>query len=300
MAVSIKKWVYLIILSIIWGSSYILIKKGLLGLSPLQLGSIRIFFTTTILLAFGWQSLKKVPKKAWPWLLLSGYFGTFFPAYLFAISETVINSSVVAVLNGMTPLFTLIIGISFFKIAFKRNQVLGILVGFFGTIILVSNEFNFNSGIDGSYALLVVLAAMCYAINVNLIKYKLSGIPSIAIAVGNFITIFPAALIVFLFTDFSFDAVLQDQIVQQSLGYIFILALVGTALAKVMFNELVAISSPVFSVSITYLLPIVAIGWGLLDNEQFSWVQWSACAFILFGVYLVTDKNKKSALKKTL
>ena len=103
-----------------------------------------------------------------------------------------------------------------------------------------------------------------------------------------------------MFTDFSFDAVLQDQIVQQSLGYIFILALVGTALAKVMFNELVAVSSPVFSVSITYLLPIVAIGWGLLDNEQFSWVQWSACAFILFGVYLVTDKNKKSALKKTL
>ena len=296
MSVNVKKWFYLITLSIIWGSSYILIKKGLLGLTPLQLGSIRIFFTALILLLVGFKSLKKIPKKAWRWIIMTGYFGTFFPSYLFAISETVINSSVVAVLNGMTPLFTLILGITYFKIDFRRNQAVGIMIGFFGTVILVSNEFSLGSASDGSYALLIVMAAMCYAINVNLLKYKLPGVPAMAIALGNFVAILPAALILFLYSGFSFTRALEDQVVQESLVYIFILAFFGTALAKVMFNDLVAISSPVFSISITYLLPIVAIGWGLLDNETFTWVQWMACAFILFGVYLVTE-NKKSASK---
>lgn len=290
---NVKKWVYLIVLSLIWGSSYILIKKGLLGLTPLQLGSIRIFFTTLVLLTFGFQSIKKIPKKAWPWIVMTGCVGTFFPSYLFAISETVINSSVVAVLNGMTPLFTLLLSVFYFKINFKRKQLLGVLIGFVGTLILVSNEFSISSISDGSYALLVVVAAFCYAINVNLLKYKLQGVPPIAIAVGNFIVIAPLALLVFLFTDFNFNGIVDDVVVQESLGYIFILSVFGTALAKVMFNDLVSISSPVFSISITYLLPIVAIGWGLLDQETFSLLQWCACAFILFGVYLVTETRKR-------
>lgn len=296
---AIKKWVYLFVLSIIWGSSYILIKKGLIGLTPLQLGSIRIFFTTAILLIFGFRSLKGLTKKAWRWILITGYFGTFFPSYLFAVSETVINSSVAAVLNGMTPLFTLLIGLFYFKMAFKRMQFIGILVGFLGTVILVSNEFSISSGHEGSYALLVVIAAACYAVNVNILKHKLSGVSPMAIAVGNFIGILPPAVLLFLFSDFSFSKAFESAAIQESLGYIFILSFFGTAVAKVMFNDLVSISSPVFSISITYLLPIVAIGWGLLDQETFSEVQWLACAFILFGVYLVTDKKKRLG-KETL
>ena len=295
---SIKKWFYLIILSIIWGSSYILIKKGLVGLDPLQLGSLRIIITTIILSIFGWSKLSKIPKYSWKWIALTGYFGTFFPTFLFAYAETAIDSSVAAVLNGMTPLFTLLTGLVFFRSELKIKKLFGIILGFVGTLVLVSNELTINSGSKSWYAYLVVLAAFCYAINVNLIKYKLEGISALAIALGNFIAIlFPATLIL-IFSNFPIQEVLKGTKVSISITYVFILAFFGTALAKVMFNDLVAISSPVFSISITYLLPIVVILWGVLDNEIFTLIQWIGCAFILLGVYLVTESkslgNKKN------
>jgi len=291
MNLSIKKWSYLILLSLIWGSSYILIKKGLIGLTPLQLGSVRILMTTVILLLYGWSELKAISRSAWKWIVFTGYFGTFFPSYLFAFAETVIDSSVAAVLNGMTPLFTLLIGITFFNTSFKWSKIVGVLIGFGGTLILVSNEFTIQTGTKSWYAFLVVFAACCYAINVNVIKYKLKGVSALGIALGNFLAIVPPALVILTFSDFPWAAAIEGTKVTTSLGYIFILAFLGTAVAKVMFNELVAISSPVFSISITYLLPIVAICWGTLDGEVFTPLQWIGCTFILIGVYLVTDKN---------
>ena len=292
MTITIKKWVYLFTLSIIWGSSYILIKKGLVGLTPLQLGSTRIVMTTVILMIFGWKQLQKIPKEAWKWIIMTGFFGTFFPSYLFAFAETVIDSSVAAVLNGMTPFFTLILGLLFFNSSFKWMKIVGVLVGFGGTLILVSNEFNMRSGLSSWYTFLVMAATLCYSINVNLIKHKLQGVPALAIALGNFIAILIPAFGVLLFTDFSWTKITSSPQVSSSIGYILILSLFGTALAKVMFNELVSISTAVFSISIAYLLPIVAIAWGLLDGEQFTLIQWFGCALILLGVYLITDKKR--------
>ena len=292
MTITIKKWVYLFTLSIIWGSSYILIKKGLVGLTPLQLGSTRIVMTTVILMIFGWKQLQKIPKEAWKWIIMTGFFGTFFPSYLFAFAETVIDSSVAAVLNGMTPFFTLILGLLFFNSSFKWMKIVGVLVGFGGTLILVSNEFTMRSGLSSWYTFLVMSATLCYSINVNLIKHKLQGVPALAIALGNFIAILIPAFGVLLFTDFSWTKITSSPQVSSSIGYILILSLFGTALAKVMFNELVSISTAVFSISITYLLPIVAIAWGLLDGEQFTLIQWFGCALILLGVYLITDKKR--------
>ena len=292
MTATFQKWFYLIVLSLIWGSSYILIKKGLVGLTPLQLGSVRILMTTVILAIFGWKQLKKIPLSSWKWIVFTGFFGTFFPSYLFAFAETVIDSSVAAVLNGMTPLFTLILGIVVFKSELKWSKTLGVLIGFGGTLILVSNEFSIKSGSDSWYALLVVIAAFCYSINVNVIKYKLQGVSALGIALGNFLAILIPALVVLFISNFSWTSVITDPTVSTSLGYIFVLAFFGTALAKVMFNELVSISTPVFSISITYLLPIVAIGWGILDGETFSLIQWVGCVFILVGVYLVTEKKR--------
>lgn len=292
MTITIKKWVYLFTLSLIWGSSYILIKKGLVGLTPLQLGSTRIVMTTVILMIFGWKQLRKIPKEAWKWIILTGFFGTFFPSYLFAFAETVIDSSVAAVLNGMTPLFTLILGLLFFNSSFKWMKIVGVLVGFGGTLVLVSNEFTMRSGLSSWYAFLVMAATLCYSINVNLIKYKLQGVPALAIALGNFIAIVIPAFGVLLFTDFPWTKITSSPEVSSSIGYILILSLFGTALAKVMFNELVSISTAVFSISITYLLPIVAIAWGILDGEQFTLIQWLGCALILLGVYLITDKKR--------
>lgn len=164
-------------------------------------------------------------------------------------------------------------------------------VGFLGTLVLLFREFNFQSGTGSLYGILVIGAAFCYAVNVNVIKYKLQGISAMAIALGNFLVILLPALAILSVSNFPFEGVLSDPKITTSMGYIFILAVLGTALAKVMFNKLVAISSPVFSISITYLLPVVAIGWGMLDGEVFTLLQWLGCLFILLGVYLVTEKT---------
>ena len=221
-------------------------------------------------------------------------FRYFFPSFLFAFSETEINSSVVAVLNGLTPTFTVLIAFLFFNQRVGKKQTGGVLVGFLGTVLLVVQEFTAVSSGDGRYAFLVVMAAMCYGINVNMIKHKLAGVAPMAIALANFIAIAPPALWLLLSTDFPWkDFYLQPEITT-SLGYIFILSLFGTAFAKVLFNQLLTFSSAVFSISITYLLPIVAISWGVLDGESFGGLQWLACGFILGGIYLVTETKKAS------
>ena len=292
MSNDVKKWVYLLVLSLIWGSSYILIKKGLVGLSPVQLGSFRILMTTFILLLLGYKSLKGWSLEQWKWMVFTGFFGTFFPSFLFAFSETEINSSVVAVLNGLTPLFTLLIAYLFFQQRVKRKQIGGVLLGFIGTLLLVAQEFSLAGNGDARYALLVVIAALCYGINVNTIKYKLAGVTPLAIALANFIAIVFPALILLLTSSFPWDTFYYDTAIMTSLGYILILALFGTAFAKVLFNKLLTISSAVFSISITYSLPIVAIGWGVLDGEHFGSIQWLASGIILGGIYLVTETKK--------
>lgn len=291
MTITYKKWLYLLLLSLIWGSSYILIKKGLVGLTPLQVGSLRILFTLSILAIAGLKHLKQIPRPQWRWIVVSGFLGTFFPNYLFAFAETKIDSAIAAVLNGLTPLFTLLFGFFLFGIALKRKKLMGVFVGLIGTFILVVKQIQ-NTGFENSlYLLMVVISAICYAANVNIIKYRLQGISSLGIALGNFIAIAPPALFI-AFNSGVFDLDIQSEEVSYSIGYIIILALFGTALAKVVFNELVSISSPVFSSSITYLLPIVAIFWGVLDGEKLDWLQLVASIVILGGVYLVTDRKK--------
>ena len=292
MSVTFKKWAYLFTLSIIWGSSYILIKKGLVGLTPLQVGSFRILFTTVILLAFGYKTLKGLSREQWKWIAHTGFYGTFFPTFLFSFAETEVDSSVASVLNGLTPLFTLILAFFFYKVKIAKKQVFGVLVGFLGTLLLVAQEFSFSATGDSKYSLLVVCASVFYGINVNILKDKLSGVSPMGIALGNFLMIAPAALLILLFSDFNWTGFYQETVVVKSMGYILVLALFGTAVAKVMFNKLLALSSVVFAVSITYLLPIVAIGWGLFDGENFGGFQWVAAFLIICGVYLVTETKK--------
>ena len=288
---AVEKWTYLILLSFIYGSAFILIKKGLLGLTPIQLASLRVIFSATFLSIFGFKTIKLIPKNKWKWIVLTGFIGNFFPVYLFSFSQTIINSSVAAVLSAMTPLFTILFGYFIFAIRFNKNKIFGVFIGFVATIFLVSNEISINSDYGGTYSFLIILATICYAINANLVKYKLKGVSAFAIALGNFISVLPFGILVFYFSDFPLHDFYESTLILESIGYILLLALIGSALANVMFNKLISISSPIFSVSVTYLLPIVGIGWGVLDGEFFSIFQWISCFIILYSIYLVTKKK---------
>ncbi|WP_310595240.1 DMT family transporter [Flavobacterium sp.] len=282
------KWIYLGTLSLIWGSSFILIKKGLIGLSAIQLGSLRLIFSAVFLVLIGYKSLFKLTKSQWKYVALTAVFGTFIPAYLFALAETEIDSSTTAVLNSLTPLNTLILGIIAFGVPFKKNQFIGICIGFIGSILLVFNGASNHPEQNYYYALLVVLASICYATNVNLIKKYLPTVAPLSITTGNFLVLLAPAVLLLYFSGF-FDIISAPE-VQISMGYIAILGIVGTGIANILFFKLIQISSPVFATSVTYLIPIVAFFWGLLDHEILTPIQFMGAFIILIGVYLSSKK----------
>ncbi|WP_281298049.1 DMT family transporter [Flavobacterium limnophilum] len=283
------KWVYLITLALIWGSSFILIKKGLVGLTPMQLGSLRIIFAAIFLLLIGFKSLAKIPQHQWKYIALTATLGTFFPAYLFAMAQTQIDSSVSSILNSLTPLNTLIFGVLSFGLTFRRAQVLGVIIGLVGTFLLIINGALHHPEQNYYYAILVLIASVCYAINVNLIKKYLSDLSPVSITTGNFLVLLLPALIVLFFSGF-FEVIAVES-VQHSVLFVMILGVMGTGIANIIFFKTIQISSPVFATSVTYLIPVVAFGWGLLDNEMLTPVQFLGAFIILFGVYLSAKKE---------
>ena len=286
-----KKWIFLFLLALIWGSSFILIKKSLIGLSPMQLGSLRIIITGFILFIAGFNSLKNLSKNAIKWIAMSGFLGTFFPAFLFAYAETEIDSAIASILNSIVPINTILFGFLAFNIISTKRQIIGVLIGFAGAILLISNGAAINPNQNYWYAFLVIIATVMYAFNINIIKRHLQNIPPLSIAVGNFIVIIVPAFLVLIYSGFFTQQVLQGPNFSISIFYVFLLSLFGTAIAKVLFNNLVQISTPVFASSVTYIMPIVAVFWGLLDNEVFSFWQGIATLIILGGVYLANSKR---------
>lgn len=283
------KWVYLLILSLIWGSSFILIKKGLVGLNAIQVGSFRIIFAAIFLLIIGFQSLKKIPLHKWKFIALTSLFGTFIPAYFFAIAETEVDSSIVAILNALTPLNTLVLGVLFFGIQSQKRQFLGVFIGLIGCLLLVFNGAANHPNQNYYFTILVVIATLCYAINVNLIKKHLSDLSSLSITTGNFAVLFLPALIILSTTDITQKTHLETT--QNSILFVMILGIVGTGIANILFFKLIQMSSPVFATSVTYLIPIVAFFWGLLDNEMLTQIQFLGALIVLAGVYLSAKKS---------
>jgi len=282
------KWVYLMILALVWGSSFILIKKGLIGLTALQLGSLRIIFAAVFLVLIGFKSLAKIPKEKWKYITLTSMFGTFIPAYLFAIAQTEIDSSVSSILNSLTPLNTLILGALVFGLQFKRNQIFGILIGLIGSALLILNGAIHHPEQNYYYAILVLIASICYAVNVNLIKKYLHDLNPVSITTGNFMVLFFPAFIILFFS--GFFEVVHDVKIQESVLFIMVLGVVGTGIANILFFKLIQMSSPVFATSVTYLIPVVAFCWGLLDNEMLTPVQFFGAFIVLIGVYLSAKK----------
>ena len=244
----LNKWFYLIALSLIWGSSFILIKKALVGLEASQLGSLRIIFSSIFIFLIAWRNIFSIKKIEWKWITISAFLGSFFPAFLFAFAEKEIDSSVASIINSIVPLNTLILGMIIFKIESTKRQIIGVLVGFFGTYLLISSGLKLNPDQNYNYAGLVILCSFLYALNVNIIKKYLQHLSALTITVGHFTAIILPAVLVFLFSDFEFSSLEKNE-VKTSIFYVFILALFGTALAKIIFNKLIKISSPVFASS---------------------------------------------------
>ena len=284
-------WLALFLLVIVWGSSFILIKRGLVSFSSMEVGTLRIAISFLVLSPMVWKHIQKVPRRKLIYFILAGIIGNGLPPFLFAKAQTVIDSYMAGVLNSLTPLFTLLVGVLFFGIRTRWLNVLGVFIGLAGAIGLLtaSNGAQLN---NIWYGLFAVAAAVCYAINMNLIKQYLSGFSALTITSVVFFFIGVPAL-TYLFAGTSFvDTLSSDPRAWESLGYIAILAILGTALAMVIHNWLIKQTSALFTSTVTYMMPLVSIIWGIADGESFllSFLIW--ILLILAGVYLANRRTK--------
>jgi drug/metabolite transporter (DMT)-like permease len=287
---TINDWLLFFLLSIIWGSSFILIKIGLNNqLSAYQVAAIRITSAGLVLSPIAFGACRKIPVGKLQYVLLSGLLGSFIPAFLFCIAEEEIDSSLAGMLNCLTPIFVIVIGALFFKIKTSTNKIIGVIVAFVGSVLLVISNGHMQESRHLLYLSLIVLATVFYAINVQLVSRHLSAIPSLQIAAValTFIAI-PASSILVATGYFSLSFTSSAFVVATSAG--IVLGILGTAIATIMFYALVKSAGGLFASMVTYGIPFVAISWGIYYNEGFSLVKTGCLLIILFGIYIANKK----------
>ncbi|WP_404400921.1 DMT family transporter [Idiomarina seosinensis] len=286
----LQAWFLLGLLALIWGSSFLLIKKGLIAFGAMEVGALRIASAGIVLAPLIARRLRHITKKHWAKLASVGLVGSLIPAFMFSIAQTQLESGITGVLNALTPISTLVIGVLFFHQQARVAQVVGVLIGLFGTVLLMTagsgGGWTFNS-----YALLVLIATICYGINLNLIKHKISDLRPLTITgISLLMASIPATLFLFFATDFVVQVQQPDALL--SLLAVLILGVVGTAGALIIFNHLVQMTNTVFTSSVTYLIPIVAMLLGILDGEDF-WLQHAVgMTAILVGVWFANRRGR--------
>jgi drug/metabolite transporter (DMT)-like permease len=280
----------LLLLAFVWGSSFILMKIGLKSFSPDQAGALRILLASLALLPLSIRNLKSLQKKDMKSLLIAGFIGSFFPAFLFMKAETQINSSLAGMLNSLTPVFTLLVGLLFHKTEIRWMQIAGLALGLLGATGLILAGEGFSLGTINNYAFYIVLATCFYAISINQIKAKLGHLSGIQVTSLSFLFIGPVALVYLLTTDLAPVAASPGWPIH--LLALATLAVVGTAMAMLLMNTLIRHSSAVAASSVTYIIPVFAILWGVLDGEKITMLHLICMGLILGGVYLISLKKK--------
>ena len=283
-------WVILLTLVLIWGSSFILMKRSLEYFTVYELGALRISFAGLALLPFALWRLKGITPKQWLTLIVVGLIGNTIAAFLFAYAQTGIPSAQAGILNSTTPLFAMLVALLIYHVRVSWLNVAGVMLGLFGAVMVIYSQTDGKMEFNFYYSSFVILASILYAFNLNIIKYHLEGVDSFTIAsISYFVLLFP--ILIYLFAGTDFLTHIQDAEVAKGLIYPAILGVVGSAIAITMFNKLIKLKSVIFSASVTYLIPIVALLFGVLDGEKYpaSIILWVLT--IITGVYLVNKKK---------
>lgn len=265
-------------------------KRGLVVFSPGEVAGLRVAIAGMVLFPLAVMRSKQVQSKHLPRLFLSGMMGVFIPAFLFTTAQLHIDSSVAGILNTLSPIWTMIMGVAFFKLTFKRAAIIGILIGLAGTVLLMLSRANGQFTGFNLYGLLIVLACALYGMNLNFIKFNIADLGSITITSISVALVAPlGAIYLFASTDFINKLQTVDG-AWRAFGFIALLGFMSTAIAGFIFNKLVKMTTPLFASSVTYIIPIVSVMWGVLDGEKLLISHLAGMAAILIGVYLANKK----------
>ncbi|MFT4533690.1 MAG: drug/metabolite transporter (DMT)-like permease [Saprospiraceae bacterium] len=284
--ISIRHFVILGVLSLVWGSSFILIKKALIAFHPFDLACMRLGVSALAFTPVIIYNRKRIPWKRWKLFLTIGLTGSGIPAFMYFLAQTNINSMVSGLLNSLTPIWTLIIGIIIFKNPMDKYKTTGVLIGFIGAALLMIYGENEGSNSNLWYGLFIVIGTLCYGMSGNLVKHYLQDVDSIIISATSFFLVGGPALILLALHGTIFDVTFSEQ-EMYSIGALLLLSLIGTVLATVIFYKLIQETNAVFGSSVAYIMPLVAIFWGFLDGEALGLVVLISMALILSGVYLI-------------
>jgi drug/metabolite transporter (DMT)-like permease len=287
---SLHNWLIFSLLSLIWGSSFVLMIKGLQALTAFQVASIRIILSGIVLLPFALRAFKELTKSQLAYVFLSGLLGSLLPAYLFCIAETKIDSSFAGSLNALTPIFVIVMGALFFGTNVSTQKIVGIAISFVGSVLLFLLKSNKNLGNDVSFVSLVVIATILYGINVNMVGKHLKNVASLHIASVALVLNAIPAVIVLIATGYFSQPFFGSNMLKAA-GYTAILGIAGTAGASILFYRLVKSAGMVFASTVTYAIPIVAVGWGLVQGEQITFLQIGCLCILLLGVYIANSSK---------
>lgn len=282
-------WLIFIVLSVIWGSSFIMMKEGLLHLNAFQVASLRIIFSGIVLLPSAIKHFKNIPGNKLGTIFMSGVLGSLLPAYLFCVAEMGIDGALAGTLNSLTPIFVIITGALFFASKTSANKILGILTAFTGSILLLISKGHMQESQNLIYVSYVVLATIFYGFNVNMVYRHLKDIGSLQIAAVALTLNAIPALVVLYFTGY-FSLPLTDSDILYSTGHAALLGILGTAVASIIFYKLVKSAGAVFASMVTYGIPIIANIWGIIYGEEVGWKQFACLVLILAGVYIANRK----------
>lgn len=280
-----KDWSILVFLSLIWGSSFILIKYGLEYFDPIQVGSLRMLISSVAFVPIFYIKRKEIDWSLWKLYLLVGLCGSGIPSFLFPLAQQELSSSVAGILNSLTPLFTLLIGALFFSTLISKWKIIGVVVGLVGALILTVYGENLQLDDKLIYGLYVVAATLCYGTSVNVVKEKLNHINATLLSSITFIFLIPFALVTFYISGAG-TTIMETPEAWKGLMYVGVLSLLGTFLASILFYQMVQRTNAVFGASVTYLIPIISLGWGIVDGELFTLFHLLGMFLILVGVYL--------------
>ncbi|MCW3087048.1 MAG: EamA rane protein RarD [Sediminibacterium sp.] len=288
MGIKLINWALFTLLALIWGSSFILMKAGMTHLSPYQVATIRILSAGLVLIPFARKAFQQIPRNKLFLVTVSGLVGSFFPAYLFCLAETRIDSALAGILNALTPLFVILIGLAFFQLQANARKITGVLVGFAGLCLLIapSGEVSLQ---NFSYSMLALVATVFYGVNVNLVGRHMQGMGSLNIASLAFVFLIIPCLVILYSTGY-FSLPLGDKDILLSTLASAVLGIMGTAVATILFYMLVKRAGPLFASMVTYGIPFVAVLWGVWGGEQVTVLQLGCLGIILGGVYLVNRK----------
>lgn len=283
-------WIGLIFLGITWGGSFMLMKYGLRSFDFMQVASIRIFTAFLFLLPFAIKYFPKLDKKNTINLIIVGFVGNFFPAILFSLGQTRVESNLAGILNSLVPIFVLIIGLLFYRIKTNIEQVTGVLLGLLGAVILITKDNLFSFGQINAYSLFIIFATICYAVNMNQVSRFLSQLNGKEISSLSFLFIGPIAGFLLLFSDFS--PALQSETIAIDFASVLALGLLGSAVAVIIINNILTKVGSMFASTVTYIIPVFAVIFGAMDGEPIGLMHFVAAIIVLFGVYLVNKKKK--------